>query len=102
MQRPLFCASFCYKESSAEMSKLSDQEQRRAAKEFYEQWKDRSDEKKDTQSFWLDLLRMVYGIENPSQFISFEKNCSIRRGKEVCRRLYCEDKGSYRAKEWQY
>ena len=52
---------------------LSEQEQKRAAKEFYNLWKDRSDEMKDTQSFWLDLLRMVYGVENPSQFISFEK-----------------------------
>lgn len=54
-------------------NKMTDQEQRKAAKEFYNLWKERSDEIKDTQSFWLDLLRMVYGVENPSQFISFEK-----------------------------
>jgi len=64
------------------MPKLSDQEQRRAAKEFYEQWKDRSDEKKDTQSFWLDLLRMIYGVENPSQFISFEKTVQFEKTKK--------------------
>ncbi len=64
------------------MPKLTDQEQRQAAKEFYEQWKDRSDEKKDTQSFWLDLLRMVYGIDNPSQFISFEKTVQFEKTKK--------------------
>ena len=64
------------------MPKLTDQEQRQAAKEFYEQWKDRSDEKKDTQSFWLDLLRMVYGVENPSQFISFEKTVQFEKTKK--------------------
>jgi len=64
------------------MPKLTDQEQRQAAKEFYEQWKDRSDEKKDTQSFWLDLLRMVYGVDNPSQFISFEKTVQFEKTKK--------------------
>ena len=55
------------------LTRFTEQEQKRAAKEFYNLWKERSDEMKDTQSFWLDLLRMVYGVENPSQFISFEK-----------------------------
>lgn len=64
------------------MPKLTDQEQRQAAKEFYEQWKDRSDEKKDTQSFWLDLLRVVYGVDNPSQFISFEKTVEFEKTKK--------------------
>lgn len=64
------------------MPKLTDQEQRQAAKEFYEQWKDRSDEKKDTQSFWLDLLRVVYGVDNPSQFISFEKTVKFEKTKK--------------------
>lgn len=64
------------------MPKLTDQEQRQAAKEFYEQWKDRSDEKKDTQSFWLDLLRVVYGVDNPSQFISFEKTVQFEKTKK--------------------
>lgn len=59
------------------LNKMTDQEQRKAAKEFYNLWKDRSDEIKDTQSFWLDLLRMVYGVGNPSQFISFEKTISF-------------------------
>lgn len=34
-------------------------EQRRNAKKFIEEWKDREREKQDSQSFWLSLLRDV-------------------------------------------
>ena len=47
-------------------------EQQKQAKAFIERWKDRGNERQDTQSFWLDLLRSVYGIENPSEYIKFE------------------------------
>ena len=47
-------------------------EQQKQAKAFIERWEDRGNERQDTQSFWLDLLRSVYGIENPSEYIKFE------------------------------
>ena len=47
-------------------------EQQKQAKSFIERWKDRGNERQDTQSFWLDLLQSVYGIENPSEYIKFE------------------------------
>lgn len=47
-------------------------EQKTAAKQFAAHWATRGDEKQDTQSFWLSLLRTVYGVENPAQFIQFE------------------------------
>lgn len=47
-------------------------EQKTAAKQFAAYWATRGDEKQDTQSFWLSLLRTVYGVENPAQFIQFE------------------------------
>ena len=47
-------------------------EQQKQAKAFIERWKDRGNERQDTQSFWLDLLQTVYGIENPSEYIKFE------------------------------
>ena len=40
--------------------KMKDVEQRKAAKEFAEYWKDRGDEKQDTQSFWLSFLQKVF------------------------------------------
>ncbi|MDD7022461.1 MAG: methylase, partial [Aeromonadales bacterium] len=53
--------------------RLSSSRQREAAKAFAQAWKDRGDEKQDTQSFWTDLLSSVYGIESPARFIQFEK-----------------------------
>lgn len=47
-------------------------EQQKQAKAFIERWKNRGNERQDTQSFWLDLLQSVYGIENPSEYIKFE------------------------------
>ena len=47
-------------------------DQQKQAKAFIERWKNRGNERQDTQSFWLDLLRSVYGIENPSEYIKFE------------------------------
>ena len=47
-------------------------EQQKQAKAFIERWKDRGNERQDTQSFWLDLLQTVYGVENPSEYIKFE------------------------------
>lgn len=47
-------------------------EQKTAAKQFAAYWATRGDEKQGTQSFWLSLLRTVYGVENPAQFIQFE------------------------------
>ena len=59
------------------MSKISESEQRKGAREFVELWQDRGDEKSDTQSFWRDLLHMVFGINDPTRFIDFEKRTKL-------------------------
>ena len=51
---------------------MTDTQQKAAAKQFVKDWTGRGYEKGDSQPFWLTLLRQVYGIENPAQFISFE------------------------------
>lgn len=51
---------------------MTDVQQRAAAKEFAAYWKNRGDEKQETQRFWIDLLRNVYDIPNPEQSIEFE------------------------------
>lgn len=48
------------------------QEQKKQAKLFIERWQNRGNERQDSQPFWLDLLRSVYGIDNPETYISFE------------------------------
>lgn len=52
-------------------------EQRRNAKKFIEEWKDRGREKQDSQSFWLSLLRNVLGIEKPEEVIRFEEKVKL-------------------------
>ncbi len=52
---------------------MTDAEQRSAAKKFAADWKDKGYEKGESQPFWLALLRNVYGVELPEQFISFEE-----------------------------
>lgn len=47
-------------------------EQKKQAKEFIKRWENRGNERQDSQSFWLDLLQSVYGVENPSEYITFE------------------------------
>lgn len=46
--------------------------QRAAAKQFAEYWQGKGYEKGQSQPFWLSLLRDVYGVEHPEEFISFE------------------------------
>ncbi len=51
--------------------------QQEAAKRFAEYWKGKGYEKGESQSFWLSLLRDVYGVEHPEQFISFEEQVHL-------------------------
>lgn len=51
---------------------MKDSQQRTKAKEFAEYWAGKGYEKGESQAFWLSLLRDVYGVEHPEQFISFE------------------------------
>ena len=56
---------------------MTDTQQRAAAKAFAAQWKDKGYEKGESQPFWLSLLRDVYGVEHPEQFISFEEQVHL-------------------------
>ena len=56
---------------------MTDAEQRNAAKKFAADWKDKGYEKGESQPFWLALLRNVYGVELPEQFISFEEQVHL-------------------------
>ncbi len=51
---------------------MTDTEQKLAARQFAADWAGHGDEKQETQSFWLALLRTVYGIAEPEKFIDFE------------------------------
>lgn len=56
---------------------MKDNQQRLAAKEFAEYWKGKGYEKGESQPFWLSLLRNVFGVEKPEQYISFENKVQL-------------------------
>ncbi len=51
---------------------LTDTQQKTAAKKFAEYWEGKGYEKGESQKFWIDLLEHVYGVENITEFITFE------------------------------
>lgn len=51
---------------------MTDLQQREGAKKFSEYWQGKGYEKGESQPFWLALLRDVFGVEHPEQYITFE------------------------------
>ncbi len=58
---------------------MTDAEKRAAAKQFYEDWKGKGDEKQETQRFWMALLSKVFGVAEPDKLIEFELPVKIDR-----------------------
>ncbi|MDE6036269.1 MAG: hypothetical protein K2G36_10215 [Ruminococcus sp.] len=56
---------------------MTDKEQKKFAKEFAERWNDKGYEKGESQIFWIDLLQNVYGVDNISEFITFEEQVKL-------------------------
>lgn len=56
---------------------MNEMEQKKAAKEFSERWKNRGYEKGESQKYWIDLLSNVLGVSNAIEFIEFEDTVHI-------------------------
>lgn len=56
---------------------MTDAQQRNAAKQFAADWKGKGYEKGESQPFWIALLRNVFGVEQPEQFITFEEQVHL-------------------------
>ena len=52
-------------------------EQQKAAKDFSAFWKDKGDEKQESQRFWIGLLGDVFGVTSPAKYIEFEKRVQL-------------------------
>ena len=79
---------------------MDDKEQKRAAKKFVEFWHGKGYEMGQTQSFWLSLLREVFGVAEPEKVISFEdqivlKNTNFINAYIPSTRVLIEQKGSH-------
>ena len=77
-------------------------EQKKAAEQLVTDWTGRGDEKQDTQSYWNQLLRTVYGVSVPEQYISYEKPVAkgFIDGYIADIRVSIERNGNNRSGEW--
>lgn len=48
-----------------------------SAAQFAERWKGKGDEKSESQMFWTDLLQNVFGVEDITSFITYEKRVKV-------------------------
>ncbi len=58
---------------------MTENEKKKAAKAFADYWADKGYEKGQSQSFWLSLLRDVFEVEHPEQYVVFEEQVKIDR-----------------------
>lgn len=57
---------------------MTSAEQKRAARAFVEAWKNRKgEERQRTQQFWTDIVRNIFGVEDTTSYIDFEKRVEI-------------------------
>lgn len=52
-------------------------QQSKAAAQFAKEWANKGYEKGHTQTFWLELLQKVFGVENPYGYINFEDQVMV-------------------------
>ncbi|MCM1298670.1 MAG: methylase [Firmicutes bacterium] len=59
---------------------MTEKSQKTAAKIFVEKWAGRGREDEDGHSFWIELMQTVLGVDNPTQYMTFEKKVKIKGG----------------------
>lgn len=80
---------------------ITEKQQKKAAKEFAEYWKDKGDEKQETARFWIELLGKVLGVDSPTKFIEFEKPVIVEKNQKYIdgytpsTKVLIEQKGSH-------
>lgn len=76
-------------------------QQKKNAQAFIKRWENRGNERQDSQSFWLNLLQSVYGIEKPTEYIRFENTVKIDKTSFIdgfidATKVLIEQKGSHK------
>ena len=66
---------------------LTADEQRKAAEKFAAEWRGRGEELQDTHPFWVQLLQTVYGVDNPTRYLKFEKPVKLSLGDKSAKRI---------------
>ncbi len=55
----------------------SEKQQQTAAAAFAKKWEGKGYEKGESQTFWIELLTEIFGVEDPSTFIRFEQQAQL-------------------------
>ena len=52
---------------------MTDAQQREAARQFYYRWNGRGKEDEDARSYWIEILQDIFGVDNVTRRVDFEK-----------------------------
>ncbi len=61
---------------------MTSAEQREAARQFINRWRDRGSEDEDGRSYWIELLGNVLGMDNVTERVDFEKKVYVDGNKK--------------------
>ncbi|MBQ8973278.1 MAG: methylase [Clostridia bacterium] len=61
---------------------MTDAQQREAARQFYYKWNGKGKEDEDARSYWIDILVNLFGMENATDRIQFEKKVAGDKSKK--------------------
>lgn len=56
---------------------MNEKQIKKAAAAFAKRWEGKGYEKGESQTFWIEFLTEVLGVENPSTFITFEQQAKL-------------------------
>ena len=56
---------------------MIDTERREAARQFINRWRGKGKEDEDGRSYWIELLSNIFGVENVTERIDFEKKVVV-------------------------
>lgn len=61
---------------------MTDAQQREAARQFYYKWVGKGKEDEDARSYWIDILVKIFGMENVTDRVQFEKKVAGDKSKK--------------------
>ena len=61
---------------------MTDAQQREAARQFYYKWNGKGKEDEDARSYWIDVLVNIFGMENVTDRVQFEKKVAGDKSKK--------------------
>jgi len=61
---------------------MTDAQQREAARQFFYKWRGKGKEDEDARSYWIDLLSNIFGVDNVTDRVQFEKKVAGDKSKK--------------------